>query len=149
MTEIVLPSHGNPLGTIFGGHIMSWMDIAAAISAGRHARKVVVTASFDAVHFVAPVKVGQVVHIKAMVNFASRTSMEVGLRVDAEDLATGKFTHTASAYTTFVALAKNGKPSRVPLVLPETPDEKRRYVQAQKRREVRLQLAKKLKNPSH
>src|SRR6476659_6434670 len=104
MTEIVLPSDTNALGTIFGGKIMSWIDIAAAISAGRYARRVVVTASIDALHFVAPVKVGHVVHIRAQVNFTSRTSMEVGVRVDSENPLTGELTHTAKAYATFVAL---------------------------------------------
>src|ERR1700741_1231906 len=94
MTEIVLPSHANALGTIFGGQIMSWIDIAGAIAAGRHARRVVVTASIDALHFVAPVKVGHIVHIRAAVNFASRTSMEVGVRVDSENPLTGELTHT-------------------------------------------------------
>src|SRR6478672_10617826 len=79
MTEIVLPSHTNALGTIFGGQIVSWVDIAGAIAAGRHARRTVVTASIDALHFVSPVKVGHVVHIRASVNFAGRTSMEVGV----------------------------------------------------------------------
>ncbi len=145
MAEIVLPSYANALGTIFGGQIMCWMDIAAAISAGRHARKVVVTASFDGLHFIAPVKVGQVVHLKAMVNYASRTSMEVGVRVEAEDLVSGNIVHTASAYTTFVALDDAGKPTPVPALIPETPEERRRYVEAQKRRESRIRLAKELR----
>src|SRR3954452_2969526 len=87
MTELVLPSDANSLGTIFGGQIMSWIDIAAAIAAGKHARRVVVTASIDALHFLGPVKVGNVVYIQAQVNFASRTSMEVGVRVESEHLA--------------------------------------------------------------
>jgi acyl-CoA hydrolase len=145
MTEIVLPSHTNALGTIFGGRIMSWIDIAAAIAAGRHARRVVVTASIDALHFVAPVKVGHVVHIKATVNYAGKTSMEVGVRVDSENQLTGTLSHTATAYLTFVALDDNGRPVQVPPVAPETPDEKRRYDQAQKRRESRIRLAEDLK----
>ncbi|NDD90605.1 acyl-CoA thioesterase [bacterium] len=145
MTEIVLPGHANALGTIFGGQVMSWIDIAAAIAAGRHARKVVVTASIDALHFVAPIKVGHVVHIKAMVNFASRTSMEVGVRVDSENPVTGESHHTAKAYLTFVALDEHGKPTPVPKVLVETPDEKRRFEQARRRRESRIQLAEELK----
>ena len=145
MTDIVLPGHANALGTIFGGQVMSWIDIAAAIAAGRHARKVVVTASIDALHFVAPIKVGHVVHIKAMVNFASRTSMEVGVRVDSENPVTGESHHTAKAYLTFVALDEHGKPTPVPKVLVETPDEKRRFEQARRRRESRIQLAEELK----
>ncbi len=145
MTEIVLPSDANALGTIFGGKIMSWIDIAGAIAAGRHARRVVVTASIDALHFLAPVKVGHIVHIRSRVNFASRTSMEVGVRVDSENPITGEEMHTATAYTTFVALDDHGRPTPVPAVLPESPDEKRRYEQAKKRRESRVKLAEDLK----
>ncbi len=145
MTEIVLPGHANALGTIFGGQVMSWIDIAAAISAGRHARKVVVTASIDALHFVAPIKVGHVVHIRAMVNYAGKTSMEVGVRVDSENPVTGEVHHTAKAYLTFVALNEHGKPTVVPPVLAETPEEKRRFEQARIRRESRVQLAEQFK----
>lgn len=145
MTEIVLPSDTNALGSIFGGKIMSWIDVAGAIAAGRHARRVVVTASIDALHFVAPVKLGHVVHIRAQVNFASRTSMEVGVRVDSENPITGEMTHTATAYTTFVALDDHGRPTPVPPVLPESPDENRRLEEAKKRRESRVRLAEELK----
>lgn len=145
MTEIVLPSHTNALGTIFGGQIVSWVDIAAAIAAGKHARKVVVTASIDALHFVAPVKLGYVVHLHAQVNYAGKTSMEVGVRVNSEHLVTGDLHHTASAYLTFVALDEKGKPTQVPPVLPATPDEKRRFEQAQRRKEARLRLAEDLR----
>ncbi len=145
MTQIVLPGDANALGTIFGGKVMSWIDIAAAIAAGKHARRVVVTASIDALHFKAPVKVGHVVQIQAMVNFASRTSMEVGVRVDAENLVTGETTHTASAYTTFVALDDQGKPVPVPQIIATTPDEVRRYEDARKRRESRVRLAEEIK----
>lgn len=146
MTEIVLPGNTNALGTIFGGQIMSWIDIAAAISAGKHARKIVVTASIDALHFLAPVKVGEVVHIKASVNFAGRTSMEVGVRVDSENPITGEINHTARAYTTFVALDSKGKPSVVPEIHPETVDEKRRYAEAKKRKDARVALARQIAN---
>lgn len=145
MAEIVLPSDANALGTIFGGKIMAWIDIAGAIAAGRHARRVVVTASIDALHFVAPVKVGHVVHIRAMVNYAGRTSMEVGMRVDSENPVTGDTHHTATAYATFVALDDHGRPTAVPPILPETPEEKRRFEAAQKRRESRMRLAEELK----
>jgi acyl-CoA hydrolase len=145
MTELVLPGHANALGTIFGGQVMSWIDIAAAIAAGRHARKVVVTASIDALHFVAPIKVGHVVHIRAMVNYSSTTSMEVGVRVDSENPVTGEVHHTAKAYLTFVALNEHGRPTPVPPVAAETPDEKRRFDQARLRRESRVKLAESLK----
>jgi len=128
---------------------MSWIDIAGAISAGKHARRVVVTASIDALHFLAPVKVGHVVHIKAQVNFTSNTSMEVGVRVDAENPITGELTHTSTAYTTFVALDDHGRPTPVAPVSPETPVEIRRFNEAKKRRETRIQLAKELKKEHH
>src|SRR5580698_4097939 len=98
MTEQVLPVHTNALGTIFGGQIMSWVDIAAAISAQKHSRKNVVTASFDAMHFLAPVKLGHFVHIKAQVNASGKSSMEVGVRVDSENPITGEITHCGTAY---------------------------------------------------
>jgi acyl-CoA hydrolase len=145
MTELVLPSHTNALGTIFGGQIMSWVDISAAICAGKHSRRSVVTASLDALHFLAPVKLGHFVHIRATVNFASRTSMEVGVRVDSENPLTGEIVHCSTAYTTFVALDDHGRPTPVPPIEPKTPDEKRRYEAAQKRRAARVALSDLLK----
>ena len=144
MTEIVLPIHTNALGTIFGGTVMSWIDVAAAISAGKHARKVVVTASIDALHFIAPIRLGHVVYIQACVNYAGRTSMEVGIRVDSENPLTGERTHTVTAYATFVALDEKGRPTEVPKIEPTTPDEKRRYSAAQERSKSRIALAKTL-----
>ena len=138
MTEIVLPSHTNSLGTVFGGVIMSWIDIAAAIAAQRHCRRTVVTANIDDLSFVNPVKLGWFVSIKAKVNYTSKTSMEVGVRVDAEDPRTGELYHTSTAYLTFVALDANGRPSPVPEVLLKTEDDKRRFNEAVKRREHRL-----------
>jgi acyl-CoA hydrolase len=138
MTQLVLPSHTNALGSVFGGTIMSWIDIAAAICAQRHSNKEVVTASIDRIDFVAPVYKGWVVNLKASVNFTSRTSMEVGVRVDAEDPKTGETFHTASAYTTFVALGANGKPIEVPGVDLQSDDDKRRYEEAKARRAARL-----------
>ena len=144
MTEMVLPSHTNALGTIFGGTVMSWIDIAAAIAATRHARKTTVTASVDALHFIAPIKLGHIVQIKAKVNFVARTSMEVGVRVESENPLTGERSHTVSSYLTFVAVDENGKPTAVPPLLPSTADEKRRWEQAQKRRASRTSLANSL-----
>ncbi len=145
MTELVLPPDTNVLGTIFGGKVMAWIDVAAAMAATRHARSAVVTASIDALHFVAPIRLGELVHIKASVNFAGKTSMEVGVRVDAEDPVTGKLTHTATAYTTFVALDSRGRPASVPPLFIQTDEEKRRYEEAKKRRAARVQLAHDLK----
>lgn len=139
MTEMVLPTHTNSLKTAFGGTIMSWIDIAAAISGQRHSQKPVVTASIDDLHFIAPVKSGWVVNLKASVNYVARTSMEIGVRVDAENPITGEYFHTASAYLTFVALNPDGTPSVIPKVLPESTEEKKRYEQAKVRRQLRLE----------
>jgi acyl-CoA hydrolase len=138
MTQLVLPTHINALDTIFGGVIMSWIDICGAIAAQRHSQKEVVTASIDKLNFVAPVKKGWVVNLKASVNFVSRTSMEVGIRVDAENPKTGEVFHTASAYTTFVAIGGTGRPVEVPPLILETETEKRRFEAARQRREARL-----------
>ena len=138
MTQLVLPSHTNSLDTVFGGTVMSWIDIAAAIAAQRHSNKAVVTASIDQLNFIAPIKKGWVVNLRASVNYTSRTSMEVGVRVEAENPVTSELFHTASAYLTFVALGSDGKPSTVPTLDLEGDVEKRRFEAAQKRRELRL-----------
>jgi acyl-CoA hydrolase len=122
---------------------MSWVDIAAAIAAQRHCNKQVVTASIDGLNFVAPVYKGWVVNLKASVNFTARTSMEIGVRIDAENPQTGETFHTATAYTTFVALDSHGKPAPVPGLILETETEKRRYEEARVRREQRLASRKK------
>jgi len=142
MTEIVLPIHTNALGTAFGGSISSWIDICGAIAAQRHCQHIAVTASFDALNFVKPVMQGWIVNLRASVNFAAKTSMEVGVRVDAENPMTGETFHTATAYLTFVALGPDKKPTLVPPVLPETPEEIRRFEAAQKRRALRLEWRK-------
>ena len=139
MTELVLPQHTNALGSVFGGVIMSWIDIAAAIAAQRHSGCSVVTASIDDLHFVAPVYLGWVVNLKASVNFVSKTSMEVGVRVDTENPRMGQVFHTASAYATFVALDEKGKPTSVMPITPEDAEELRRFKAAELRRQWRLQ----------
>lgn len=144
MTEVVLPSHTNQLGTIFGGQIMAWIDVAASIAASRHARAVCVTASIDALHFINPVPLGHFVSIRAAVNYAGKTSMEIGVRVDSEDPITGNRTHVATSYLTFVALDHNRRPQQVPALIAESPEEKRRSRDAQLRRESRLKLKKDL-----
>lgn len=140
MTEIVMPQHTNAHGTVFGGVVMSWVDVAAATCALRHCRKPVVTASIDALHFLAPIRQGYIVTIKAALNFVGNTSCEVGVKVTAEDPITGDRHHTSSAYLTFVALDGLGRPIRMPELKPVTPDEKRRYHEAQIRRKNRLHL---------
>lgn len=137
-THLVLPPDTNALGTIFGGRIMEWVDIAASIVSSRHCRKVVVTASMDALHFLAPVKVGDIVILKAAVNFTHRTSMEIGVRIESENPLTGERRHTSSAYLTFVGLDENGKSTEVPPILPQTEDEKRRFREGQTRFQERM-----------
>ena len=139
MTQLVLPEHTNALGTIFGGQIMAWIDTAASICAFRHCRKHCVTASMDALDFISPVKLGHIVILNANVNFAGKTSIEVGVKVTSEDPLTGMKHHTSSAYLTFVALDhENGKPSEVPPVAPQTAQEKKWFEEAKCRREARL-----------
>ena len=145
MTEIVLPQHTNALGTVFGGVVMSWVDIAAATCALRHTGRSVVTASIDAMHFLAPIKLGWIVTLKASVNYTHNTSCEIGVRITAENPLTGEKNHTASAYLTFVALDSNGKPTPFrPLVL-ETDEERQRFEAAKTRRSARLALKEVLK----
>ncbi len=141
MNELVLPTHANALGTIFGGTVMAWIDVCAAMAAQRHARRIVVTASMDTLDFIAPVRVGHVVNLKGMVNYVGRTSMEVGVRVETEDPLTGRREHAASAYLTFVALDGEGRPTPVPSVTPSNAIERLRMEEAEARRAQRLALA--------
>ncbi|UCD38658.1 MAG: acyl-CoA thioesterase [Fidelibacterota bacterium] len=142
MNEMVLPNDANVLGNVLGGHVMHLMDMCAAMAAMRHCRKVVVTASVDHLSFVHPVKVGELMILKASVNYADRTSMEVGVRIEAEQPLTGERRHTSSAYLTFVALDDEGRPTPVPKVVPTTDEDKRRYEAAKTRREDRLRRMK-------
>jgi len=141
MNQLVLPQHTNSLGNAFGGTIMSWIDICAAMAAQRHARQVVVTASMDRLDFLAPIKSGQLVNLRSSVNYVGRTSMEVGVRVEAEDTLTGARVHAASAYLTFVAIDGDGRASPVRPMTPATSDEKLRWQEAEARRHQRLALA--------
>ncbi|MEO6594313.1 MAG: acyl-CoA thioesterase [Planctomycetota bacterium] len=139
MTEIVFPNDANPLGNAMGGRVMAWIDICAAVAAGRHARTPVVTASADQIDFLNPVPVGAVVVLLASVNFCGRTSMEVGVKVWHEDRLTGDRKHVVSAYLTFVSLDPvNKRPRAVAPVVPQTDDEKRRFEAAKQRRAHRL-----------
>ena len=139
MTELILPNHMNALGTAFGGVIISWIDISASISASRYCSKNVVTASIDDVHFLAPVHKGDVVCLTSQVNYTHKTSMEVGVQVTAENIQNRSFHRTATAYLTFVALDENHKPTPVPPLLLQTEEEKKRFKEAQKRRQWRLE----------
>ena len=140
MTELVLPQHTNAIGTVFGGVIMSWVDIAAAICAERHSNKQVVTASVDALEFLAPIKLGWIVTLRACMNYVWTTSCEVGVQVTAENPRTGENFHTATAYVTMVALDSNGRPTSMPSVEPADDVQKRRYEEAKFRRISRLEL---------
>lgn len=138
ISEMALPNDANPLGNLIGGKVMHLVDIAAAIAASRHSRHPCVTASVDHMTFLHPVHIGELVVVKASVNRAFTTSMEVGVKVIVENLRTGTVRHTSSAYLTFVALDAQGKHTRVPPVVPETEAEKRRYEAAGERRRYRL-----------
>ena len=138
-SELMMPQDANILGHVFGGAVLALMDKCAAVAAFRHARSNCVTASIDRVDFKEPIHVGDLMLMKASVNFAGRTSMEIGVRVEAEDLLTGRRRHTNSCYLTFVAIDRNGRPVEVPPVIPETDDERRRYDAAQARRKRRLE----------
>ena len=142
MTEIVLPNHMNPLGTAFGGVIVSWIDIAGTISATRYCSKIVVTASIDDVHFLAPVHKGDIVCLTAQVNYVHNTSMEVGVKVVAENGIKNTKSHTVTAYLTFVALDNDRKPTKVPPLALSTAQEKKRFQEGELRRKWRLERRK-------
>jgi acyl-CoA hydrolase len=135
----MMPQHANNLGHVFGGVVLGLMDKAAAVAAIRHARTTCVTASIDRVDFREPIHVGDLVVLKASVNYVGRTSMEVGVRVDAEDLLTGRRRHTNSCYLTFVAVDAKGRPVTAAALAPESEDEARRYRAAEARRRRRLE----------
>ena len=138
MTELVLPNDTNRLGNLLGGRLMHWIDIAAAIAASRHTNRVCVTASVDELHFLNPVKQGEVVVLRASVNRVFRTSLEVGVNVTTENTLTGESAHTNTAYLTFVAIDDDGKPVVAPPARPVTAVEQRRYRGASRRRQTRL-----------
>ncbi len=145
MTEIVLPNDTNALHNLRGGKILHWMDIASAIAAGRHAEAVVVTASVDSVSFENPIKLGDVITIKATVTRAFKTSIETYIEVSAENLPSKTHYKCNTAYYTFVALDSNGKPKIAPQVEPETPEQQEKFEGAMRRRELRLVLAGRMK----
>lgn len=144
MSELVLPNDTNTLGNLMGGKLMHWMDIAAAIAAQRHCNCPVVTASVDNVSFNNPIKLGNVLTIESKVTRAFNTSMEIYLKVWGEDLAAQYKYLTNEAYATFVALDPNGKPRKVPSIVPETDEEKKMYDGALRRRQLRLILGGKM-----
>lgn len=138
-THLVLPPDTNAHGTAFGGRVMEWMDVTASIAAARHCRQPVVTANVDDLTFERPIRLGDVVIVRAQVNYAGRTSMEVGVRVEREVSQTGIREHCLTGYFTFVAIATDGKPAEVPRIEPQTPSDQRRFHDALARRQVRLE----------
>lgn len=138
MTELVLPNHTNQLGNLLGGQLMHWIDICAALCSSKHNQRICVTASVDSIDFHHPIKLGDVVTLVASVNRVFNTSMEIGVKVYAENFKEGKKVHTNTAYLTFVGVDEKGKPVKAIEAVPETGDEKRRYEEALQRRESRL-----------
>lgn len=143
IAELMLPEHANSIGLVHGGTIMKMIDTAAGIVAARHARRSSVTVSVDRINFLRSAYVGDLIVAKASLNHVSRTSMEIGVRVEAENITKGLEWHVASAYLTFVALDDNKRPTEVPRLQPESAEEKRRFAEAKMRREKRMEELKK------
>jgi acyl-CoA hydrolase len=141
MVEVVLPNDTNALGNVLGGRVMHLIDMAGAVAAHRHSRSLVVTASVDYLDFVHPIRVGQLIILRALVTRVFRTSIEVEVKVYLEDYVTGKRLQTSSAFVTYVALDMEGRPKPVPPLIVRTADEKRRYREALLRRRQRLDWA--------
>jgi acyl-CoA hydrolase len=137
MAEIVLPNDANPLGALLGGRLMHWIDLAGAMAAHRHSRTYVVTAAIDHLDFWVPVHVGDLVILRSSVNRVFRTSMEVGVKVWVENYLLDSCQHVSSAYLTFVAVDVGGRHLPIPAVIPETDEQRRRYEDAGRRREIR------------
>ena len=142
MTQIVMPMHTNGVsGVMFGGIMMQWIDVCAGVAAMRHAAGAVLTASIDRLDFLSPVRVGEIVVLHAMVNYAARTSMEVGCRVETEDMRTQQRRYVTKAYLTFVAVDDRGRPRPIPTLTLETDVDRRRHAEAAARRQDRLRAA--------
>jgi acyl-CoA hydrolase len=146
MREMVMPNHTNSHGTVFGGTVMSWIDIAAAMVAARHCANPVVTAHIDDIDFIAPIKMGYHVLIQASLNYVGRSSMIVGVKVTSENPYTGEVRTTTKAYLTFVALSEEGRPVPVPPLKPESEDEIRRFENAKKRVQMKKDVRSTLQN---
>tara|TARA_Y100000590_G_C14964683_1_gene730054 strand:+ start:60 stop:533 length:474 start_codon:yes stop_codon:yes gene_type:complete len=146
MHELILPNDTNLLGNVLGGRVMHLMDICAAMSAYKHARRPVVTASVDHLDFVAPAKKGDILILRSSVNYTHKTSMEVGVKIEAETPLTGDIRHTATAYLTFVALDEQRKPTKIPEICPETDKEKLRYDNGSIRHKERIRRLEGIRN---
>jgi len=142
MTQIVMPMHTNgAAGIMFGGIMMQWIDVCAGVAAMRHASGAVVTASIDRLDFLSPVRVGEIVVLQAMVNYAGKTSMEVGCRVETEDMRTGTRRYVTKSYLTFTAIDDHGKPRHIQALELVTEHDQRRHADAERRRAERLRAA--------
>ncbi len=142
MTQIVMPMHTNgAAGIMFGGIMMQWIDVCAGVAAMRHSAGAVLTASIDRLDFLSPVRVGEIVVLTAQVNYTSRTSMEVGCRVETEDMRTGTRRYVTKSYLTFVAVDDNGRPRPIKPIELVTEDDRRRHSDAEFRRAERLRAA--------
>lgn len=139
MTEIALPQHTNAAGSVFGGTVMGWIDVCAAITAQRHCRRVAVTAAVDDLVFLSPIKVGDIVRLTARVNAVFKSSMEIEVQVEIEDRITAIRTLCVQSFLTYVCVGPDGKPTAVPPLVLETEEEVRRDMQGRARREARLQ----------
>ncbi len=137
MAHMMMPQHANPQGNVHGGVVMKFIDDAAAVIAMRYSRSTVVTASIEQLSFHNPVFIGNLLTLKASLNMTGRTSMEIGVKVEAENPRTGEVTHIASAYLTFVAIDENHHPRVIAPWIPDTPEAKRREQDARKRKEQR------------
>ncbi len=146
ISVVALPRDSNHYGFVYGGTVMSLVDQAAYAAAIRHARQPVVTVCVDHLTFLRPIHIGDIITVKASVNYVGRTSMEVGVRVEAERLETGEVEHVGSAYLTMVAMAADGKPAPVPPLLAETPEEQRRSAEAEQRKAAQLARAGRVKS---
>ena len=143
MHELILPNDTNLLGNVLGGRVMHLMDMCAAMSAYKHARTSVVTASVDRLDFLAPVKMGEIMILKSSVNYTGKSSMEVGVRIESENPITGDIYHTSSAYLTFVSLNEKGNPQSVDVIEPENAIEIRRFKEGEIRHEERKERLRK------
>jgi uncharacterized protein (TIGR00369 family) len=143
LTQQMMPADANPLGNVHGGVIMKLIDEAGALAGMRHARRPVVTITMDSVSFLSPVRVGHLLSLRGSVNWVGKTSLEVGVRVEAENPVTGEITHTNSAYAVYVALDDQGKPCSIPPLILENEEDRRRWGEAEERQCIRLQRAKK------
>ncbi len=149
LSQQMMPSDANPLGNVHGGHIMKLIDEAGGLAAMRHARRPVVTVAIDSITFLSPVRVGHLLTLRSSVNWVGNTSIEVGIRVEAENPINGEITHTNSAYAVFVALDDRGKPCSVPPLILENDKDRRHWDEAVVRQEFRLHVVNRKQKRDH